>query len=295
MGDPNASAALWEEATATVTDAFGRFSPALQGLATRAVEQAWIDAGPRDGKRGGAFCMSVTGDESRVLLNFSGTIDSVATLAHELGHAYHNAQLADRTALQRETPMALAETASIFCETILIQSLLATTPDTPAGTARKLAVLETDLQGACQVVVDIHSRFLFERALFEKRAARALSVAELRELMLGAQRQAYGRALEENHLHPDAWAVKPHYYRAGFYNWQYTYGLLFGIGLYARFVEDPERFRAGYDDLLSTTGLATASELAAHFGIDVADEGFWTASLDVLRSRIDEFEVLAGH
>jgi oligoendopeptidase F len=222
-----------------------------------------------------------------VLLNFGGTVDAVSTLAHELGHAYHNTQLADRTALQRSTPMALAETASIFCETILIQALLER-----ADPARQLVILETDLQNACQVVVDIHSRFLFERAVFEQRAARALSVTELRDLMAGAQRDAYGPALDPDALHHDMWAVKPHYYATAFYNWPYCYGLLFGIGLYARYVDDPDRFRSGYDDLLSATGLGTAAELASRFGIDVADEGFWTASLDVLRGRIDDFESL---
>jgi pepF/M3 family oligoendopeptidase len=288
VGDPAASAVSWDDATAMVDEAFGTFGAPLRALATRAVAEGWIDVGPRDGKRGGAFCMPVRGDESRVLLNFGGTVDAVSTLAHELGHAYHNTQLADRTALQRQTPMALAETASIFCETILLQSLLAAADD-----ARRLVLLETDLQGACQVVVDIHSRFLFERAVFERRANRALSVAELRDLMTWAQREAYGDGLDE-HLHHDMWAVKPHYFGSAFYNWPYTYGLLFGIGLYAQFVADPDRFRAGYDDLLSATGLGTAAALARRFGIDVADEAFWAASLDVLRARIDEFERLAG-
>jgi pepF/M3 family oligoendopeptidase len=284
VGDPEVSATTWQEATASVTDAFGSFSAPLRRLAERAVAERWIDVAPRDGKSGGAFCMSVRGDESRVLLNFGGTIDAVSTLAHELGHAYHNTQLADRTALQRSTPMALAETASIFCETILVQSLLA-----EADAAQRLVLLETDLQGACQVVVDIHSRFLFEQAVFGQRAARALSVAELRGLMTDAQREAYGPALDPEALHPDMWAVKPHYYATAFYNWPYTYGLLFGIGLYARYLDDPDRFRAGYDDLLSATGLGTAAELAGRFDIDVADEAFWSASLDVLRGRIDDF------
>lgn len=289
VGDPAASTVPWEEATEIVADAFGAYSPALRALARRAFDGRWIDVEPRDGKRGGAFCMPVAGDESRVLLNYGGTIDGVSTLAHELGHAYHNTQLAARTALQRQTPMALAETASIFCETILIQSLLAGTDDD----RRRLVILETDLQGACQVVVDIHSRFLFERAVFEQRASRALSVAELRAHMTRAQRDAYGPGLDPEHLHHDMWAVKPHYYATAFYNWPYTYGLLFGIGLYARYLEDPDRFRAGYDDLLSATGLGTAAELAGRFGIDVADEAFWTASLDVLRRRIEDFDTLA--
>ena len=289
VGDPATSATTWEEAQAIVADAFGSFSGQLRALAERAYADGWIDVAPRDGKRGGAFCMPVRGDESRVFLNFGATIDSVSTLAHELGHAYHNTQLAERTAMQRRTPMALAETASIFCETVLIQSAL-----TDADDAQRLVLLETDLQGACQVVVDIHSRFLFEKEVFEKRAARALSVAEFKDLMTWAQGETYGDVVDPDHRHPYMWAVKPHYYGTSFYNWPYTFGLLFGIGLYAQYLQDPERFRSGYDDLLSATGLGTAAELAGRFGIDVADEGFWTASLDVLRHRIDDFDALAA-
>jgi oligoendopeptidase F len=285
VGDPATSVVSWDEAASMVADAFGSFGPALRSLAERAVADRWIDVGPR----GGAFCMSVDGDESRVLLNFGGTIDGVSTLAHELGHAYHNTQLADRTVLQRRTPMALAETASIFCETLLFQHLLA-----DADPDRRLVLLETDLQGACQVVVDIHSRFLFESAVFERCGNRSLPVAELRELMVWAQGETYGDGLVAGALHRDMWAVKPHYYGSSFYNWPYTFGLLFGVGLYARYREDRERFLVGYDDLLSATGLASAAELAARFDIDITDEGFWTASLDVLRRRIDEFVALSG-
>ncbi len=272
----------WHEATDAVTSTFAGYSPQLESLARRAVDEQWIDAEPRDGKRDGAFCMGLTGDRSLVLLNFDGSFRAVQTLAHELGHAYHNVTLADRTPLQRQLPMALAETASIFCETVMVESGLAT-----ADEATRLNILEVDLQGSCQVVVDIHSRFLFEQALCERRRDRAVSVAELCELMADAQQQTYGDALSVNH--PYMWAAKPHYYGSAFYNWPYTFGLLFGIGLYARYREDPERFRSGYDDLLSSTGLGTAAALAARFGIDVADEAFWTASLDVVRARIDEF------
>jgi oligoendopeptidase F len=287
VGDPDASAVTWDEATERVAGAFASYAGPLGRLAERAIAERWIDVEPREGKRGGAFCMPVRADESRVLLNWSGTVDGVTTLAHELGHAYHNTQLADRTPLQRQTPMALAETASIFCETVLLQSLLADASDD-----RRLVLLETDLQNACQIVVDIQSRFLFERAVFERRARRALSVAELRELMTDAQREAYGDGLGDD-LHHDMWAVKPHYYGSAFYNWPYTYGLLFGVGLYARYRDDPERFRAGYDDLLSATGLATAAELGQRFGIDVADEAFWASSLAVIVERVDELERLA--
>lgn len=277
----------WDGATDSVQSAFGSYSPALAGLAKRALEDKWIDAEIREGKGGGAFCMSVDGDRSLVLLNFDGSFDSVQTLAHELGHAYHNTQLANRTPYQRQTPMALAETASIFCETVMVEHGLTTADD-----KARLNILEVDLQGSCQVVVDIHSRFLFEKAMSERRIDRSLSVAELCDLMADAQAQTYGDALAVNH--PYMWAAKPHYYGSAFYNWPYTFGLLFGIGLYAVYREDQDKFRAGYDDLLSATGLGSAASLAARFEIDVTDEAFWTASLDVVRARIDDFCRLAA-
>ncbi len=293
VGATSGGGVAWDQACDLVRSAFGSYSPALAGLAERAMGEAWLDAAPREGKRGGAFCMPMRSDESRILLNFDGSFDGVSTLAHELGHAYHNTTLAERTPLQRSTPMALAETASIFCETVLVQSLIAAAAD--AGDAdRRLALLNTDLTGATQVVVDIHSRFLFEQAVFERRAGSTLSPDDLCRLMTDAQLAAYGDGLDPDSLHPYMWAVKPHYYQTAFYNWPYTFGLLFGIGLYARYLDDPDRFRMGYDDLLSSTGMGDASELAGRFGIDVRDEAFWSSSLDVLRTRIDEFCALAG-
>ncbi len=280
----------WDEATASVRNAFASYSGRLAGLVDTAVADAWIDAEPRAGKVGGAYCMSVTDGVSRVLCNFDGSFDSVQTLAHELGHAYHNLNLGDRTPMQRNTPMALAETASIFCETIMVQAGLANVGDDQQG---RLALLDGDLSGACQVVVDIHSRFLFEQRLSVERLDGVLSVDRLRQLMLDAQTEAYGDGVDPQWRHPDMWAVKGHYFTA-FYNWPYTFGLLFGIGLYAEFQRDPDRFRAGYDDLLSATGLGNASTLAARFGIDVADTAFWAASLQVLTDRIDEFVAAAA-
>jgi pepF/M3 family oligoendopeptidase len=290
VGDPSVADVSWVEATATVAASFAAYSPALAGLARRAFGEGWIDAEAREGKRGGAFCMATTGGESRVLLNFGHTFDSVSTLAHELGHAYHNTTLALRTPLQRATPMALAETASIFCETLLTQSVLTGTHEP----ARRLAILDYDLQGACQVVVDIHSRFLFETEVFDRRRHRTISAKDLCQLMLEAQHRAYGDGLDGDHLHSYMWAVKPHYYSTHFYNWPYTFGLLFGLGLYAAYQADPDRFRSGYDDLLSSTALADAAALAAGFGIDVTGEEFWASSLAVLAERIDQFEDLTS-
>jgi oligoendopeptidase F len=279
----NAGEVDWPLATDLVRAAFSGFSPQLAGLAERAFTERWVDAEIRDGKRGGAYCMSVAGDISRVMMNFDGSHDSVSTLAHELGHAYHNVALADRTPIQRSTPMALAETASIFCETLLFQTALAHTTET----TERLALLDTYLVGAAQVVVDIHSRFLFESELCRRRRRTALSVSELCETMLEAQESAYGDGLHPDFRHQYMWAVKPHYFTP-FYNWPYTFGLLFGIGLYARYREDPERFRNGYDALLSATGMADAAALAARFDVDVRDGAFWSASLAVLHDHIDD-------
>jgi pepF/M3 family oligoendopeptidase len=283
----------WSFARASefVIEQFGAYSPRMREFAARAFGEHWIDAEPRDGKRDGAFCTSLRGEESRVLANFTASYKSMSTLAHELGHGYHNLNLAQRTPLQRGTPMTLAETASIFCETIVQQAALQR-----AGEHEQLEILEAALENSCQVVVDITSRFLFESAVFERRRQRELSIGEFNELMLDAQRQTYGDGLDEAVLHPYMWAVKGHYYSAGlsFYNVPYMFGLLFGLGLYARYQRDPEEFRRGYDDLLSSTGLADAATLAGRFGFDLRTPDFWRASLDIVRADVDRFERLVG-
>jgi oligoendopeptidase F len=279
----------WTDAVAMVDGAFAGYDAELRSICVRALAESWIDAGPRAGKVGGGFCLPVGEGNSRILMNFDGSIDAVHTLAHELGHAFHNHTLRERTPIQRATPMPLAETASIFCETILTDQALAGAPDDD----QRLALLEADLQGACQVVVDIRSRFLFESRLFDRRRLSTVSRQELCDMMDTAQGEAYGEGLDPAARHPYMWAAKPHYYGSNFYNWPYTFGLLFGLGLYARWRDDPDGFRSRYENLLSSTGLATAADLAAPFGIVLQDEGFWTSSLDVIRTRIDDFCALA--
>ncbi len=279
----------WDEGIDIVRGAFSSYGPQLGAIVDRALDERWIDAEPRDGKQGGAFCMPFVGGRSLVLLNWSGSAESAQTTAHELGHAYHNTTLSERTALQRRLPMALAETASIFCETLVVEEGLSRLEG-----AERLALLDVDLVGANQVVVDIHSRFLFETAVFERRAKRTLGVREFDELMLAAQAEAYGDGLDQDTAHPHMWLVKSHYYGSHYYNWPYTYGLLFGLGLFARYREDPERFRSGYETLLSRAGMDTAEALGAAFELDVTSEGFWEASIDVLRGRIADYEHLAG-
>jgi oligoendopeptidase F len=182
--------------------------------------------------------------------------------------------------------MTLAETASTFCETILTQAAIA-----DGSEDEQLSYLESSLQDAAQIVVDISSRFLFEQAVCEKRRERALSAEEFSDLMLDAQRQTYGDGLDPEALHKYMWAAKGHYYspRFAYYNYPYMFGLLFGLGLYAQYQADPETFRANYDALLAATGDADAATLAARFGIDIQSKSFWESSLNVIRKDIDTF------
>ncbi|MBA3337076.1 MAG: M3 family oligoendopeptidase, partial [Chloroflexia bacterium] len=249
----------FENAVGFLSEQFGTFSAKMRDLSDRAFKERWVDAGPRSGKRDGAFCMLLRGDESRILANFTPAYDGVSTLAHELGHAYHNLNEAGLTPLQQMTPMTLAETASTFCETIVRHAAFER-----ADPGEQLLILEAALQDASQIVLDITSRFLFESRVFAKRLERELSVQEFNEIMLESQRETYGDGLDGDLLHPYMWAVKGHYYNTGrsFYNFPYMFGLLFGMGLYARYQNDPTPFAASYDALLSSTGLADAAELA---------------------------------
>jgi pepF/M3 family oligoendopeptidase len=279
------------EAQDLILEQFSRFSERLAAFARRAFEQRWIDAEPRDGKRGGAFCMGLPAvDESRVFCNFDGSLDQVLTLAHELGHAYHSECKVGKTQLQGKTPMTLAETASIFNETIITDALLAHT----AGPGEQLAILETFLSGASQVNVDIYSRYLFEKEVFERRAQAELSADDLNDIMLRAQRATYGDGLDDRYLNPTMWTWKPHYYRPelSFYNFPYAFGLLFGLGLYAIYQERGKAFLPDYDQLLSSTGEGTAADLAARFGIDIRRRAFWEGSLQVIAGRIERYEAL---
>jgi pepF/M3 family oligoendopeptidase len=279
----------WDETETFIVEQFGTYSDRLASLADRAFRERWIDAEPREGKRDGGFCMGVHRDVSRILVNYTNSFMSVATVAHELGHAYHNINLADRTSYQRRTPMALAETASTFCETIVSRAMF-----NAASDDEKLSILNGDLVRDNMIVVAIHSRFLFEKHVYESRVKRELSPTELNTAMTEAQVECFGDALDPEQTHPYMWCVSPHYYSSTFYNWPYTFGLLFGLGLYKRYEADQDTFRAGYDDLLASTGSDDAATLCARFGIDIRTPEFWRASLDVIRERIDAFEQLAG-
>ncbi len=278
----------FDQAADLILTQFSAFSPDLAAFAKRAFENNWVDAEMRDGKRGGAFCMSLPKvKESRILCNFDGSLDSIFTLAHELGHGYHNECKKHKTMLQQSTPMTLAETASIMCETIVFEAAIrqASTPE------EELAILETSLIGDSQVIVDIYSRFSFEKEVFERRQEAELSVQDFCDIMERAQEATYGAGLDKHSRHKYMWAWKPHYYRPGlsFYNFPYAFGLLFGIGLYSVYLERGDAFLPAYRELLASTGEGTAAELATRFDIDIRKPSFWENSLQVIGQRIERY------
>lgn len=273
-----------------IVEHFGKFSPDLSNYAKYAFDHHWIDAEPREGKRGGAFCMEIPGTgQSRILCNFDGSFDQVSTIAHELGHGFHNdcKIKAGRTRLQKRTPMTLAETASIMCETIVGNAAL----EMVTNPQEELAILENMIVGDSQVIVDIYSRFLFEKEVFERREKAELSAEDLNDIMLRAQKATYGDGLDEDFLQKYMWTWKPHYYSEGlsFYNFPYTFGLLFGIGLYAIYQQRGAAFIPEYVNLLASTGLDHAADLAARFGINIRDKSFWEDSIKVIEKRVNRY------
>ena len=270
-----------------IIEQFRTYSPRMADLAQRAFANGWIDAEPRDGKRGGAFCMWLRNGDSRILSNFEPSFNSLGTLAHELGHAYHNLNLRDRTILQRSLPMTLAETASTFCQKVVENAALKT-----AVKSDQIIILDTLLEYATRVVLGATSDFDFETEVFKLRAQRDLSVEELCDLSFKTRMAPVGDTIDPETHTRYRWVYVPHYYGSSYYNFPYTFGLLFGLGLYARYQENADEFRQGYDDLLSATGMSEAADLAARFGINIRDTAFWEGSLDVLRADIDRFDKL---
>lgn len=281
----------FEEAKAFVEENFRTFSDKLGDFAKRAFDENWIDVLPREGKVSGAFCAGLhTIGQSRIMLNFGGNFGDVITMAHELGHGYHGNCLVKESILNSDYPMPIAETASTFCETIVKKAAIK-----KASKEEALTILESELQDSTQVIVDIYSRFLFEKELFERRKEAALNPKELNEIMLWAQKEAYGDGLDENYLHKYMWICKSHYYSAGynFYNFPYAFGLLFAKGLYAEYLKKGKSFVGEYDKLLSVTGKKSAADVTKIMNIDIHDVNFWRSSLNIIKEDIEEFITLS--
>lgn len=277
----------YEEAKEFIIRNFASFSDDLANFAETVFNKRWVDVEPRKGKTGGAFCAGISGrNQSRILTNYDGTFSSVSTLAHELGHGYHNSCLYGETMLNSDYPMPVAETASIFCETIITEASL-----DQALPEEAIFILEKSIENSTQIIVDILSRFIFETNLFEARRNGPLSVRELNELMINAQKESYGDGLDEDHLHPYMWLCKSHYYSSSFsfYNYPYAFGLLFAKGLYAVYKNGDSDFPGKYKKLLNNTAKMTASDAAATMGIDIGNDEFWKGSLSIIEDEIDRF------
>jgi pepF/M3 family oligoendopeptidase len=286
LGDAD-MAFQYEKGKKFVVDNFRTFSDKLADYAQKAFDNSWIDVKPREGKVGGAFCQNIHAiKESRIMLNYGDTFSDVVTTAHELGHGYHGECLNEERFLNSDYPMPIAETASTFCETIVKKAAVKTSTKEEA-----FAILENEISDCAQVIVDIYSRFLFESKVFEERKNSSLSASELKDIMLWAQKEAYGEGLDENCLHPYMWACKPHYYYASsnFYNFPYAFGLLFAKGLYAEYLSKGNAFVEDYDKLLSVTGKNKIADVTKLMGIDIHSVDFWRSSLKTIEEDIEEF------
>ncbi len=276
------------EAQSFILKQFGSFSSELRGLAEKAFQNNWIDYLPRKGKVGGAFCSNNQGiKESRILTNYGGDIGDIITLAHELGHAYHGEQIFKEAPLNGHYTMPVAETASTLCETIVKKAAYR-----EAGTKEeKVHILETELQDSTQVIVDIYSRYLFEQAAFTAREKSIPTANDYNNLMLEAQKEAYGDGVDHEYLNSGMWINKSHYYRGGlsFYNFPYAFGLLFAKGIYAKYLEEGDAFVPKLNTLLRATGKMKVEDVATLVDIDLTDPTFWKAGLKTIASDIEEF------
>ena len=261
-------------------------------ITDRAFEENWIDFFPREGKVGGAFCAGVeNAKQFRILTNFDGSFSDVVTLAHELGHGYHDFMTYDNRPLNLNYSMPVAETASTFNENLVTNYAIRNA----ASDEEKLALIEGQLSDVTQIICDIYSRFLFESKVVENRSSQFMFADELCQIMLDAQKEAYGDGLDPECLHPYMWVCKGHYYSAhlGFYNFPYAFGGLFARGLYAKYEKEGASFLEKYNYMLKETPVRSVEDVAKICDIDLTDKEFWLMSLHSYDEAIAEFKRLA--
>ncbi|MDD5934252.1 MAG: M3 family oligoendopeptidase, partial [Clostridiales bacterium] len=269
---------------------FSEFSKDLAQMIETAFDEEWIDFYPHEGKVGGAYCCNIQSKkQSRVLTNFDGSLSDVVTLAHELGHAYHNKNIHDHRILNLDYSMPVAETASTFNENVIMNAAIREASDKD-----RFVLIESQLQDLTQIICDIYSRYLFETKVFELNQEKFMFADELSEIMLDAQRKAYGDGLNPDTLHPYMWVCKSHYYsgNTNFYNFPYAFGGLFARGLYAVYLKEGEVFLPKYRALLHATTVSDVEEVAAYAGIDLTKPQFWMDVLEQVKQQVEEFTEL---
>lgn len=283
----------FEEAATLITEYFSQFGTELEGFVRKAFYEGWIEAENRPNKSAIPFCANfpLTG-ESRVFMTFSGTFMNVLTLVHELGHAFHNHAMKPVSGLNKRYPLSIAETASTFSEMIIFDATL------KAATSReeKLFILDEKLKRSVMNFMNIHSRFLFEQRFYEEREEGIVSAQRLNQLMEDSINEAYAGSLEQPSIH--SWVWTPHYYitQSPFYNFPYTFGYLFALGIYAKAKEKGKDFETDYLKLLRDSGSMSVEDLVIkHLGEDITSEDFWEKGMDLCVKDAEEFIKLASY
>lgn len=287
LGNVEPTQMTYDEACDFVIEHFASFGPKLTEFTKHALENRWVEAEDRPNKRPGGYCTGLPEfEESRIFMTFTGSPSDTSTLAHELGHAFHSYVMRDLPRLNRNYAMNVAETASTFAETIIGNA----TVENAESKEEKVALLGAKLEGATAMFLNIHARFLFEDAFYQERAEGIVSEKRLNELMVEAQKEAYADSLSS--YHPHFWASKLHFFidRVPFYNFPYTFGYLFSLGVYAEYLKQPDGFEDKYIALLRDTGSMTVEELAIkHLDVDVTKEDFWAAGIQLMAKDAQEF------
>lgn len=287
LGDMEERTYSFDEAAEFILTNFRKFSPKMADFAQIAFENSWIEAEDRPGKRPGGYCTSLPETkESRIFMTYSNSVNEVATLAHELGHAFHSSVLWELPELNRNYAMNVAETASTFAELIVADATLkeATTKE------EKINLLDAKMQNAIAMFMNIHARFIFENSFYQARQEGLVSPAQITEMMTAAQKESYADGLSS--YHPHFWAAKLHFFidDVPFYNFPYTFGYLFSMGIYAFANQKGASFEEEYIALLQDTAAMTTEELAQkHLGVDLTKPDFWQAGIDMVLQDINSF------
>lgn len=285
-GEPSVKL-TYAEAQEMIIAGFSSFSSELGGFARKVFEQRWVDAEPRSGKGNFGMCVDIFPiGESRMITSFNGNYIDVSILAHEIGHAYHSSRLTGETMVNTEYPVPIAETASIFCESLMSGELLQSAPEGEVE-----AILERGLSDAGYYIVDFYARYCFESRLYARRKSGTLTVEELNVLMLESMSAAYGDSVLADSIHPYQWISKAGYYMAGneFLNFPYSFGLLFSKGLYAQYKKRGADFTGRYEQFLSATSTRSIADAAKLMDIDVHSLEFWQDALRLIAGDIEKF------
>ncbi|EMF0060232.1 M3 family oligoendopeptidase [Enterococcus hirae] len=291
LGDLKEKTFTFDEAASFIIENFQKFSPKMATFSQSAFEKSWIEAEDRPGKRPGGYCTELPEtQESRIFMTYSNSVNEVATLAHELGHAFHSSVMWDLPALNRDYAMNVAETASTFAELIVADATL----KAAKTKEEKINLLDTKLQNALAMFMNIHSRFIFENRFYSARQEGLVSEEEITQMMVEAQKEGYHNALAT--YHPHFWAAKLHFFidDVPFYNFPYTFGYLFSLGIYAYANKKGTSFEQEYIELLRDTASMTTEELAQkHLGVDLTKPDFWQAGIDMVLEDINSFMTLS--